>query len=93
VSDGRRPIGTRHRVLGNLLDTIFPGVSCVISRERLEGGPTTLGVDQVALDVGDLRPQRHPVEHEVAQPVHVRDANVDEEVVRTRHVEDLDHLR
>jgi hypothetical protein len=46
----------------------------------------------MALDVNDFWSHRQPVEHEVAQAVHVGKPDVDEEVVASGHVEDLDHF-
>lgn len=42
--------------------------------------------------MGDLGSYGQPIEDEVAEPIHIGQSDVDEEIVGSCHVEHLDHL-
>ena len=64
-----------------------------LSRRAARAQPARVVVDDPRLDVADLGPHGQAVEDEVAQRVGVGDADVEQEVVGARDVEQLDHLR
>ena len=62
-------------------------------RQRLEHGPPDVLVDHRGVDIGDLGPLGEVVDHEGVQRVGVRDRDVQQEVARARHDEDVRRSR